>query len=1242
MKKIILLVIMIVYLATLLSAPRGVVAKIENNAVQLTWFKEDIPEPNAVNLSHSTGSYSTALGMLGSAPVTWDFIPVNRFTQAQLNQMGVSGGQLTHISFYPNNTGNVQGRAVFALKVFSGGTANPFNPGTEIYSQIIPSSYIKWNEWNVFDLESVVTIPTEGELWIGYQARVSAGSVAGIDNAPVVNNQGNLYFWNAGLTPGWQTISTGNFMIRGRALPASATQTPVNLSNDTFNIYRSSLDNIDIPANWSQLSTNYSTLSYTDNNWVDISEDSYRYIVQSVDINGDISQPAFSNVLYRTPLNMNYIGDRAIDFTIEDRPVATKWETGVAQTIYLEEELYLSGQITGIMLSHWGTGSINPNITYNFWLATTTKDSFINNTDTVQFNEFTQVFSGTVPGFSQSGFNDVFIEFDQPFPYENGNLVFMGNKLHFQAFYPDNSFQHTPTFQNRTIGVNTLSDIVHPPFNPITIGGFTVHPSMANIAFVFESQGMATLTGIVETDSGSGGFVPLSDVLVELEDAGRFTTTNELGEFTINYITPGVYNIRASKVGFIDYEFEGLELPSDQIITHNIQLVPSSLVSVSGRIVSSVTNQPVTNARVELSGYANHPLVISDSEGLFTIENVFLGNTYTISVNALWHLPYIDNHLLINEIDQNVGDIMIFEMPYPPRNVIAELNDAENQVNISWEIPDIPDQLNPWFSHVNDNTVEAGLGGAGRPHTIEMAHRYTQTHLYIMGIAGKKLSTISFCLLNAIDSWYTILQSVNVNVYFTNDSESANNENLAYSQNVPINLIAFTNFSDEAIPAIWNDVELDADITIPMSGEMWITVQITASQGYPAAAGKQGVWTNGYGNLFAMDGTFDWETSVNTGFPRWQRDFMIKAKTDSVMPFVKNETQMPLYNVYRNDSTIPIITNINTTQFTDHTWQNAQFGNYRYLIEAVYNNNNLSDIAYSNYNVKTSTETIYLGDPNTPIDYYSSPFNYLFNTGLSQTIYLEDEIGVKGNIAHIGYEFNGDGRVPSTIPHKIWMATTDKNEFNSNSDWIPFSNFILVWEGTLPVTTLGYFTITIDLHEQFNYGAGNLVIMTQRMNIPPSFWTYNLWRHTETPNQNRTLYIHGSDEPHDPANLGEGEAPLDRFPNTYLSFSKITSINDNNDSIIVNNKLMQNYPNPFNPTTSIYFDLNKDNLVRIDIYNIRGQKVKTLINELLQKGRYNVIWNGDDENGNNVASGVYFYQMRTDEFVETRRMLLMK
>ncbi|MCD4664186.1 MAG: T9SS type A sorting domain-containing protein, partial [Bacteroidales bacterium] len=89
-------------------------------------------------------------------------------------------------------------------------------------------------------------------------------------------------------------------------------------------------------------------------------------------------------------------------------------------------------------------------------------------------------------------------------------------------------------------------------------------------------------------------------------------------------------------------------------------------------------------------------------------------------------------------------------------------------------------------------------------------------------------------------------------------------------------------------------------------------------------------------------------------------------------------------------------------------------------------------------------------------------------------------------------------------------------------------------------------------------------------------------------------------------------------------------------------KLHGNYPNPFNPTTNIKFDLNETLKVQIDIFNIKGQKVNTLINSELDSGNHSIVWNGNDSSGKKVSSGIYFYKMKAGKYQETKKMILLK
>lgn len=88
--------------------------------------------------------------------------------------------------------------------------------------------------------------------------------------------------------------------------------------------------------------------------------------------------------------------------------------------------------------------------------------------------------------------------------------------------------------------------------------------------------------------------------------------------------------------------------------------------------------------------------------------------------------------------------------------------------------------------------------------------------------------------------------------------------------------------------------------------------------------------------------------------------------------------------------------------------------------------------------------------------------------------------------------------------------------------------------------------------------------------------------------------------------------------------------------------LHQNSPNPFNPTTKIAYDMPAAGDVKISVFNVLGQHVSDLVDGYNEAGSYEVIWDGKDQAGEQVASGVYFYRIKTEQFSETKKMLLLK
>ena len=125
------------------------------------------------------------------------------------------------------------------------------------------------------------------------------------------------------------------------------------------------------------------------------------------------------------------------------------------------------------------------------------------------------------------------------------------------------------------------------------------------------------------------------------------------------------------------------------------------------------------------------------------------------------------------------------------------------------------------------------------------------------------------------------------------------------------------------------------------------------------------------------------------------------------------------------------------------------------------------------------------------------------------------------------------------------------------------------------------------------------------------------------------------------ATNGDVDVYAQNGPFTLTIDGSQLNVNDS-DPIPVTFALHANYPNPFNPTTTISYDLPERAQVTLDIYDILGKQIKTLVNQSQDAGNKIAVWDGTDNLGRQVSAGVYLYQIQAGGFAQTRKMLLLK
>jgi len=108
-----------------------------------------------------------------------------------------------------------------------------------------------------------------------------------------------------------------------------------------------------------------------------------------------------------------------------------------------------------------------------------------------------------------------------------------------------------------------------------------------------------------------------------------------------------------------------------------------------------------------------------------------------------------------------------------------------------------------------------------------------------------------------------------------------------------------------------------------------------------------------------------------------------------------------------------------------------------------------------------------------------------------------------------------------------------------------------------------------------------------------------------------------------------------------LSLENLTTVDQKSDGKFPESfSLFQNYPNPFNSKTAIKFKILASSNVELNIYNILGQKIKTLISGRKSPGNYQYLWDGKDKFGRAVSSGIYLYQLQAKDFISSKKMIL--
>jgi hypothetical protein len=542
--------------------------------------------------------------------------------------------------------------------------------------------------------------------------------------------------------------------------------------------------------------------------------------------------PAGSQLVSIAPANNNG--------TSPTVPVSYNWQTNLSQTIYLQSEIgFTGGSISHLVYEFTGFGDIPDDVPVSMWLANipATKTEFAGNGDWIPFAQFTRIWNAQpLPEVNLSGQRFIYIELSTSFAYTGGNLVVMSHKLSTTTTYNSGNVWTMHTLgANRTIRFQTDNLPINPqqPPNGTRIAGFP------HLRLIYTPA--IKVSGTISLESPHT--IPTSGVRISVVGSNRSIQSNAAGVYSIDNIPLINTGIRASLVGF-ESELSGViddwTVDSDGLFvkTWNATLVGLESSVISGTVILNDTDAPVTGATVTLTPVNTEESVqtTTTAAGLYSFSNVFDTNSYTLVFS---HPGYdtLTRQVIIVGLT-HTENVTLVETLAPPSGVFAINTPAG--IEVKWINPTYEYQLitQTQSEYVPENNI--GTGGFA---FFQIAHRYTAAELLEMGAVGMNLYQVDFLPLVESASYTIRIASV--------PAGQLNPPMTAFNISVPT-----TNTVRERL----HSVEFLPD-PYPISAgiDLWIAIEILATEGFPAAA-DGGPMMYGSGNLMRI-GETGWQTA---------------------------------------------------------------------------------------------------------------------------------------------------------------------------------------------------------------------------------------------------------------------------------------------------------------------------------------------------------------------------------------------
>ena len=1059
-----------------------------------------------------------------------------------------------------------------------------------------------------------------------------------------------------------------------------------------------------------------------------------------------------------------YIGDPDSTEFLHFFPYSFWFESTMSQSIYLEEEIGAGGNLARVGYTFNGTGGIESDILVKLYAAVTEKSEFTLTDTWVDFEDFTLVFEGFIP-VSEAGRREIIIDLDTTFNYGGGNLVLMSYKPYYNAWHPaSNNWQQTVMPNSRTIwDFNEFGNVDIENPEPALL-----RYELPNVTLYFLTQGMASLSGHV-THNGN----PLADVLIEVEGTLRRTYTDEEGFYQFNYIEDDFLTIIATKHGYITRIFDNIPIPEATHVVRDFQMETRPVVDVLGTIISSDNGLPLMDAKVSMFGYDNYIDILTNNNGSFIIRDVYANFSYDLTVTFEGYQKYFDTIVVANT-DLLIPEIMLVERAYIPTNFVATKNgnnidlswNVPSKGSEAWfthaHTLEIDNAMGGYMGQAavlipamrfSQNQLQTlGVSGAelSAVDFVPFTSNATYTIQIYTGGSGTPLHPGTLIYEQEVpaseivpEHWVQVelIKPINIPTYgelwiaYKADilggfaCTAGPGPSVAGYGDVVWNRGNWEIMSEHGIDWNWlirgfangvyvvpNSVTSISDrrrtdgvppSIVPSisdrhtSDPIPFTSRVT-TRNNPAKNTTPLITHEYFANPTSTNGVPPFKKTLNGETP------FVQSFNRALLGYDIWRTEVS--NTENESAWVPIISNHQSTSYTDTTWGNVSDGDYRYVIKANYTENNHSLPVFSNRVDKNMTSVVTInitaqGDSsviganlslinNDDPEYIYRVFvdnntiilpsvwlgNYLLMVSLEgyapyrdidlqiDALELTIDVTLFTKTIHMVEDFED-----ALMPPSGWqIVDADEDGYNWKIAQSPgfsanngsysamsesYSNF--EYKGLTPDNWL--ITSPIDLPENkiitlwFFVATQDKDYPTETYSVLISSTSSNISAFNEIYNETLSvLNVEWSERYIDLTGYAGStiylafrhHSSVDNFVikiDDIEVYSSDKALNNTDVSVLPSvTTLSANYPNPFNPSTTISFATTKESNVRIDIYNVRGQRVKVLVNDIYTAGYHNVEWNGKDENDRDVASGVYFYRMQSNDFNQTRRMVLMK